>query len=91
MEKVNLGHSIKNIPIPSKNVYCQALISSIDKFLNNMRWRAYFFLNPDKKQSSKENFGFKSLKCAPVVTEIKDFENDLLLSVVKNASRFLWL
>ena len=78
MEKINLKMSTKNIPIPSKSVYCQALINSIDRFINNARWKAYFFLNPDKKPSkSKETFGFKSLKCGPVVNELKELESGL--------------
>ena len=72
MEKINLGQSTKNIPIPSKDVYRQALVNAIDKFLYNARWKAYFLLNPDKKpEKARETFGFKSLNCAPKIKEMK--------------------
>ena len=42
-----------------------------------MRWRAFFFLNPDKATSRKETYGFKSSKPTPFIPELKAFEDDM--------------
>ena len=43
-----------------------------------MRWKAYFFLNPDTISNTKDAYGFKSTKNPPPVEELKEFENDML-------------
>ena len=43
MEKVELGYSAKCIPVPSNNVYLQILISKVERFAHNLRWKALFF------------------------------------------------
>ena len=83
MEQVNLGYSMKNIPMPSRNTYLQMFINSIEKTSRNLSWKAHFFLNPPTKTSSKENYGFKSIAPAPFVKELKQFE-DGLISLVKD-------
>ena len=75
METVNLGHSVKDIPVPSRKEYKKMMINSYLRFTRNMRWRVLHFLNPSRKQM-KETFGFKSLKNPPVIDELVDFEND---------------
>ena len=43
-----------------------------------MRWKAFFYLNPEKKpRKQKETFGFKSRNTPPQVAEITKFEDDL--------------
>ena len=83
MEQVNLGYSMKNIPMPSQNTYLQMFINSIEKLKRNLSWRAHFFLNPPTQTNKKENFGFKSLAPAPFVKELKQFE-DGLINLVKD-------
>ena len=68
MEQVKFNHSLKDIPIPSQQEYLMELIDSVGTFISNLRWRAYHFLNPSNK-NSKETFGFKTSKVAPVVEE----------------------
>ena len=46
-----------------------------------MRWKAYFFLNPDVSTSSIDTYGFKSTKNPPPVDELQDFEDDMLKMV----------
>ena len=77
MEKVELGYSGKNIPVPSNNVYLQILISKVERFAHNLRWKALFFLKPTAKPKSKQTFGFKSTAPAPGVPELKQFEIEL--------------
>ena len=78
MEKFNISYSTKNIPLPSRSDYLQRLIEKTEQFLRRIRWKAYFFLNPDTTSSSKETYGFKSTKNPPPIEELKDFENDML-------------
>ena len=46
-----------------------------------MRWKAYFFLNPDTSTSSKNTYGFKSTKNPPPIDELKEFKDDMLKKV----------
>lgn len=78
MEKLNLGYSLKNIPIPNFDQYQKILIGRTEEFIQKLRWRAHFFLNPTLKPSQNETFGFKTSKTAPQVKELAPFENDLL-------------
>ena len=47
----------KNIPLPSQNDFLQRLTEKTEQFLRRMRWKAYFFLNPDVSTSSKDTYG----------------------------------
>ena len=82
MDPVNLEHSIKDIPVPKPKVYKQMMINSLEKFIQNLRWKVIFFLNPCNSQK-KETFGFKSTRVPDAVPELKPFEDDLI-EMVKN-------
>ena len=83
MDQVNLGYSMKNIPMPNHKIYLQMFINSMEKFSRNLDWRAHFFLNPPSKTTHKENFGFKSLAPSPYVKELKHFKEGLV-NIVKD-------
>ena len=71
MEKPNIDHSKKNIPVSSKHQYKIILISKIEKVLKRMRWKIlgiYAKLNDSKK----ETFGFNSIKCPPLLPELSE-------------------
>ena len=51
--------------------------------MRNIRWRTFFFLNPDIKGETKETYGFKSTKSPPPIHELKQFE-DGILDLVQN-------
>ena len=78
MEQVNLGYSMKNIPVPSQESYLQVFINSIETFSRNIAWRAFWYLNPNEDPEAKEKYGFKSLAPAPYVKDLKVFEDGLL-------------
>ena len=82
MESVNLGHSTKDIPMPSRKLYSTMMINSYEKFIQNLRWKVLFFLKPSNK-SSKNNHGFKSTKIPPPIQQLTNFEDDLI-DMVKN-------
>ena len=83
MDKVELKYSTKNIPVQSRKEYKMSLIQKTKIFLRNLRWKAHFFLKPQNRALSKENYGFKSDKNAPPVNLMKNFEDDLI-SMVEN-------
>jgi hypothetical protein len=82
-ESVNFGYSTKNIPIPKQKDYLKCLISKAEKFMRNIRWRTFFFLNPDIQAEDKETYGFNSTKSPPYIPELKQFE-DGMLDIVQN-------
>ena len=67
LEEVNFGYSMKNISLPSQKEYILQLIHSVETFVRNLRWRAYFILNPNERPQ-KETHGFKSLRACLLYT-----------------------
>ena len=82
MEKVNFNYSMKNVSLPSQKEYLLELIHSVEKFVRNLRWRAYFYLNPQQKPQ-KETYDFKSLRAAPKIKELQKLE-DAMYDLVRN-------
>ena len=83
LQSVNLGYSTKNIPIPSEKEYIKCFISKVEKFMRNIRWRTFFYLNPNTKSEEKETYGFNSTKSPPQICELKEFEEGML-DIVQN-------
>ena len=54
------------------------LIEKTERFIKNLRWRAFFFLNPEKKPEDKETYGFNSRRAPPVIPELTHFENKMI-------------
>ena len=79
----DLGYSLKNIPIPSKQAYMKSMIEKLEVFIKRVRWKAFFFLNEEEGKKSFNNFGFKTENTPPPCDYLKDFENDLY-ELVKN-------
>ena len=79
MEKFVFPASLKNIPIPSREVYQKLILAKTCEFIERLRWKVFFFLNPKAKKSDvPETFGFKTSKSAPQSKEITAFEQDVL-------------
>ena len=78
LKRVSLGYSLKNIPIPSQEIYLKSLIEKVTSVIQRMRWRAFHFLKgADGSESATNYYGLKSRKCPPHVEELKAFEDDL--------------
>ena len=77
-EPTRFDHSIKNIPLPSAKDYNRALIEKTELLCKRMRWKAFFFLNPNVGINKKETFGFTSKKTPPQISEMLNFEKRLL-------------
>ena len=78
MEQTNFGYSMKNINIPGTKEYLLNLTHSANRFIHNLRWRVHFHLNPTDKPQTKQTYGFKSLKTAPPVKGLEEFEDGLV-------------
>ena len=83
MEKFNYTLSLKNIPIPPNDYYMKKLMAKTEEFIQRLRWKAFFFLNPNDDATPKPTYGFKTAKTAPQTKDLHDFESDLY-DVVNN-------
>ena len=77
MEKFIYTQSQKNIPIPPKEQYQKQLLGKTEQFLQRIRWKTYFYLNPVENPTFKETYEFKTAKTAPQSKELSKFEEDL--------------
>lgn len=76
LTKINLGYSLKNIPIPSSNDYMKCLLEKVESFIRRIRWKAFFYDHPDAS-GSDTNYNFRSERCPPQHDSLIPFENDL--------------
>ena len=77
MEKFNFAYSQKCIPIPPQTSYKKILLAKTEDFLQRLRWKTFFFLNPDENRNDKETYGFRTQRTAPQIPELASFEKDL--------------
>ena len=82
-EQINFQYLMKNTPVPHKQEYLLELIHSVREFEKRIKWRANFYLNPQPIGPKKETFGFNTSRPAPIIPELKTFE-DNLFNLVKN-------
>ena len=85
MERLNFPYSLKNIPVPGKDSYLKILLGKTSAFIERIRWKTFFFLNPEVNEEISETFGLKTARTAPRSKELNDFENDLC-GLVTNVS-----
>ena len=78
MEQINLGYSLKNIPVPDQKTYLNMLVSALEQGLHRMQWAASFELNQIKSAKKKETFGFPTSNTAPNLPELQDFKAGLI-------------
>jgi hypothetical protein len=78
MEPMNLGYSIKNIPLAQPSDYLKCLINKTESLLRRMRWKAFFYLNPQAQSRQKETFGFNTTNSPKPVAELNEFESKIL-------------
>lgn len=78
MEPTRFDYSTKNIPLPSESDYKRKLVEKTEHLCRRMRWKAYFYLNPEAKTQQKETFGFNSRNNPPQIPAMLNFEKKLL-------------
>ena len=80
LEKANFDYSMKNIPIPHRDVHMRGTINKTEEFLQRLRWKVHFFENPpppNKLHKVKETYGFNTTRNAPQSKSLIDFEHDM--------------
>ena len=77
--KSDFSYSLKNIPIPSTNEYLKGVITSTEKFLQNLRWKVIHLLKDDSKPKKEQinYYGFKTPHNAKNVPLLENFEADM--------------
>ena len=73
-------YSTKSIPLPSESDYHRKLIEKTEHLCRRMRWKAYFYLNPDVSDKQKQTFGFTSRNTPPMPAML-NFEKRLLTMI----------
>ena len=67
MEQVNLGYSLRDIPVTDDKTYLQILIQSWEPTNKQMKWKILKTFNPEAfNNGNKENFGFPTTRPAPI-------------------------
>ena len=61
----------------------QEVVANVIPTLKLIRWRTFFFLNPDISSEKKKTFGFNSSRSPPKIPELNQFE-DGLLNMIQN-------
>ena len=77
MNKFELNFAPKTIPVPPKSSFMKHLLFQTENFLRRLRWKAFFFDNPDGRLGKKETFGFITSASAPPMKDLQNFESDL--------------
>ena len=77
MNKLCFSYSLKNIALPKPDAYLRNLIEKTESLVNRLRWKAHLFINRNSSTQQHERFGLQSRKSAPIVAELKPFEEEL--------------
>ena len=82
MEKINIVHSMKNIPIPSRREYTKLLVLKMESFLRRLRWRIIHLddlKDPEDTEpiTMRDTYGFKSEYKPNPVPELEAFEKEI--------------
>ena len=78
LRKFEFHHSLKNIPIPKRDYYLKVLIAKTEEFIQRLRWKVFYYLNPPRLDVDRPNrFGFKTTKTAPQNDDLTPFETEL--------------
>ena len=69
MERIFLSSSLKDIPIPKRDVYVKLLISKVNSFIRRLRWKVFHADKANKlsieDKSSQMKRKFRSMKKPP--------------------------
>ena len=66
LNTLSFSYSYKNIRVADKTQYRRIMVEKLESFLRRVRWKVFFYENPEAKGTKKvEKFGLKSLKTPP--------------------------
>ena len=76
-ECMRFDYSWKNIPICNKQAYTIKLFDMTNKFIDRMRWKAFWFENPATGENEQKNYKFPTRRSGPRNDKLVPFEEDL--------------
>ena len=68
--RADFPYSLKNIPIPSQDSFMKCLLAKTEDFIQRLRWKVLFFMQPKMKPPVINTFGFRTAKSAPNIKEL---------------------
>ena len=78
MELFKFDKSLKNIPISPMESYRKLLLAKTNDFIEHVRWKVFFYLNPKQQRGNIVTFGFRTTKSAPKMKILESFEQELI-------------
>ena len=68
----------------SNDEYKHLVSNKVQKFMQNLSWQIYFFLNPKetRNKEKRDMLGYPSSKCAPRVQELAELEDKMIDLVI---------
>ena len=73
---------MKNIAEPSQKEYLVTFIKQVRSLVTRVRWRAFHILYPSNREK-KKTYGFNTIKPAPIIPELKLFEEKMFNLIQK--------
>ena len=97
MEQINLGYSLKDIPVTDEKTYLEKVIGTWEITDKKMKWKVNRIINPARaNQAPKATFGFPTTECPPALKAdrpetkaLKQFQNgmsDLIRDIKFNSN-----
>ena len=81
MEQIQLGYSLKDIPVADDKTYLEKVIGSWEVTDKKMKWKVNRIINPARaSKAPKVTFGFPTTECPPI---LKADRPELLRNVEK--------
>ena len=85
LEYFDINYSLKNIPIGNHRAYIIKLYDMVNKFINRLRWRAYYYEKKLKGEETEDEsepedngyYRFPTKRYGPWRDKLAGFENDL--------------
>ena len=81
-EQTSFEYSLKNIAEPSQKEYLVTFIKQVRSLVTRVRWRAFHILYPSNREK-KKTYGFNTIKPAPIIPELKLFEEKMFNLIQK--------
>ena len=86
MEQIQLGYSLKDIPVPEDKVYLEKVIASWGKTDKKMKWKVHRINNPTRTaRESKNTYGFPTVEAPPTLKadlpttkKLKEFQDGMI-------------
>ena len=82
LQETDFGYSLKNILAPTQKEYIFALLGQVQSFMNRLRWKTFFILNPETAEE-KETYGFRTQNRPPHIPQL-DLLQSNLIKIISN-------